>query len=298
MALRIPILPTDRSDGEGKTRNSTPGQVQRTDIINKEDAYFHTNMEMTVCIHGVWDAKNGDNTAATFIVFSCDITSLHEFRVQKMKLEINFANVADPTGQRPLSNPNIASRGPKTIQRYDKILSTKKKEKGIAGELGADVLIKPGIKLHLISGEEYELPYFAEVKSGWRHASSVDHRYTRVWWIFTENRKSRAGVSPNFRIAVLLKRQNDSPFQGNVAVTEFDAGWRHKGAQAWHDFFSERDPEAEEDKIVDVINFDPTAPALRPSWLTGVEASQLCDLETETGIDKRYARVWGVDGGA
>ncbi|KAI1373539.1 hypothetical protein F4677DRAFT_429211 [Hypoxylon crocopeplum] len=291
--LRVPILATSRSDGEGKTQNKEPNQIHRRDILNREDAYFHTNIEMTVCIHGVWDEKNNDMTPASFIVFTCEVTSLHEFKTRKLKLEVDFANVAD--SEEPPSNMSVVARGPQVISRYNKTRVSLRRERGVEGEIGADVAVKPGIKLHQLSSQEWETQYFEEAKSGVLHASSTDHRYTKVWWIFTENRKSRAGVSPGFRIAILLKRENNEPFKGNVAITEFDAGWRHKGAVAWHDFFSKKDPEVEKDNIIDVINFDPTDSSIRPKWLQNVEANQLGDLETEAGIDKQYARVWGVD---
>ncbi|KAI2620370.1 hypothetical protein GGS26DRAFT_594986 [Hypomontagnella submonticulosa] len=297
--LRIPILATPRNDGEGKTQNKDPNQIHRRDILNREDAYFHTNIEMTVCIHGVWDKKNNDMTPASFIVFTCEATSLHEFKTRKLKLEVDFVNVEGDTdgtdSQRPMSNMSIVARGPQVISRYNKTKVSMRRERGVDGEIGADVIVKPGINLHQLSSQEWEAQYFEEAKSGVRHASSTDHRYTKVWWIFTENRKSRAGVSPGFRIAILLKRETNEPFKGHVAITEFDAGWRHKGAVAWHDFFSKKDPEAEKDNVIDAINFDPTANPIRPKWLNNVDADQLGDLETEAGIDKQYARVWGVD---
>jgi hypothetical protein len=221
---------------------------------------------------------------------------MREFRARKIKLEINFRNVDDQGGTRPFADPTIVSRGPEIIERFHKIPVLHKSEHGIKGTVEGGPVVKPGIALHQISSQEYKRQYFAEAKSGVRHASSTDHRYVKVWWIYTENKKGAEGVAPGFRIAVLLKRENDSPFQGQVAITELDAGWQYPGAVAWHDFWSERDPDVEEDKIIDPINFDPTVPdPIMPKWLTGVDPKQLVDLQTETGIDKKYARVWGVD---
>jgi hypothetical protein len=294
--LRIPVVATTRSDGKGKTKNTIPEQPHREDIMNHEDAFFHTNIVMSACVHGVWDEKNNDKTPATFLLFTCEIQSMREFRARRIKLEIDFRNVDDQGGRRPVANPTIVSRGPEVIERFNKIPVLRKREHGIKGALEASAVVKPGIELHRISSQEYEKQYFAEAKSGVRHASSTDHRYVKVWWIYTENSKGAEGVAPGFRIAVLLKRENNSPFQGQVAITEFDAGWRYPGAVAWHDFWSEADPAAEEDKIIDPINFDPSvADPILPKWLTGVDSKQLADLQTESGIDKKYARVWGVD---
>jgi len=325
--LRIPIVATTRSDGKGKTKNKTPDQVHREDIMNHEDAFFHTNIVMSACVRkfphasfvswlrfslktsrpktltltrtyidGVWDEKNNDKTPATFLLFTCEVQSMREFRARKIKLEIDFRNVDDQSGNRPLANPTIVSRGPEIIERFHKIPVLHKREHGIKGVLEGSAVVKPGITLHHISSQEYERQYFAEAKSGVRHASPIDHRYVKVWWVYTENSKGADGVAPGFRIAVLLKRENDSKFQGQVSITEFDAGWRYPGAVAWHDFWSERDPDAEADKVIDPINFDPTMPEpIMPKWLTGVDRKQLVELQTEGGIDKKYARVWGVD---
>ncbi|KAJ6444912.1 Histone deacetylase HOS3 [Purpureocillium lavendulum] len=293
---RILIIATARSDGKGKTKNTTPGQVHREDVMNHEDAFFYTNIVMSACVHGVWDLKNNDKTPATFLLFTCEIQSMREFRARKIKLQIDFRNVNNEEGGHPPANPTIVSRGPEIIERFQKVPVLHKRERGAKGAVEGGTVVKPGITLHQISSEEFERPYFAEAKSGVRHASSTDHRYVKVWWIYNENRKVSNGVAPGFRIAVLLKRANNSPFQGQFAITEFEAGWRYPAAVAWHDFWSERDPEAEEDKIIDPITFDPGEPGpVMPKWLSGVDDNQLVELQTETGIDKKFARVWGVD---
>jgi hypothetical protein len=296
LELRIPIVATTRSDGKGKTKNETPEQIHRRDIMNHEDAFFHTNIVMSACVHGVWDKENNDPTPATFILFTCEIQGMREFRARKIKLQLEFKNVRHDDGKQPLANPTIVSRGPEVIKRLDKLSVLRRRERGVAGSLEAPVMVKPGITLNQLNIEEYQKQYFAEAKSGVRHASSTDHRYTKVWWIYTENSKKAEGVAPGFRIAVLLKRDNNSPFQGQFSITEFDAGWRHKGAGIWHDLWSERDPEEEEDRIIDPINFDPaSSDCVMPKWLTGVEPTQLADLQTETGIADKYARFWGVE---
>ncbi|KAI1817759.1 hypothetical protein GGS20DRAFT_531645 [Poronia punctata] len=295
--MRIPIIATPRSDGQGKTKNSTPEQVHRTDVINYEDAFFYIYIAMTACIHGVWDEMNHDMTPTTFLLFDCEVQSLRKFRAKKIRLEINFGNVDDLGGKRPRANPSIVSRGPEVIRRFHQVPVLRKREVGLQGSIEAGHLIKPGIAIHRISTQEYEKQYFAEARSGIRHASPTDHRYVKVWWIYTENKKGAEGVAPGFRIAVLLKRENDSPFQGQVAITQFDAGWSFAGARALHNFWSERgSSDVEEDKIIDPINFDPTVQdQVRPAWMVGVDEKNLGALQTSAGIDKEYARIWGVD---
>lgn len=50
LELRIPIVATARSDGEGKTKNKAPTQVHREDIMNHDDAFFYTNIVMSACV--------------------------------------------------------------------------------------------------------------------------------------------------------------------------------------------------------------------------------------------------------
>ncbi|KAK0610014.1 hypothetical protein B0T17DRAFT_621292 [Bombardia bombarda] len=258
-AFRIPIVATTYSDGQGKTKNVTPDQIHRQDVMNHEDVFFYTNVVMTACIHGIWDEKSADETPATFLLFTCEIQSMREFRAREIQLQMIFSNVDDLGGQRPPANLTIISRGPEIIERFNRIPVRHMRERGIEGTLGADTIVKPGINLHQVSSQEYERQYFAQATSGIRHASNTDHRYVKVWWTYKENSKEVEWVPPGFRIAVLLKRENKSPFQGQFTIAKFDAGWRHAGAASWHKFRREQDPEAEEDTIIDPISFDPEA---------------------------------------
>ncbi|TGJ82709.1 hypothetical protein E0Z10_g6062 [Xylaria hypoxylon] len=136
---------------------------------------------MTVCIHGVWDKKNNDMTPASFIVLTCEVTSLHEFKTYKLKLEVDFVNATDNTdgtdGQRLMYNMSIVARGPQVISRYNKIKGSMKRERGVTEEIGADVIVKPGINLHHLSNQEWEAQYFEEAKSGELKDNMLERRY-------------------------------------------------------------------------------------------------------------------------
>lgn len=67
----------------------------------------------------------------------------------------------------------------------------------------------------------------------------------------------------------------------------------------WHNLWSKRNLDAEEDKTIHPINFDPTLPdPIIPKWLTGVDRKQLVDLQTETGIARSTpaSGEWTCDG--
>ncbi|KAK4453701.1 hypothetical protein QBC34DRAFT_434468 [Podospora aff. communis PSN243] len=133
--------------------------------MNHEDAFFHTNIVMSACTAS-GTKNNNDKTPATFLHFTCEVQSMREFRARKINLEIDFRNVDDQGGKRPLANPTIVSRGPEVIQRFNKIPVLRKRENGIKGALEGGAVVKPGIELHRISSQEYERQYFAEAKSG------------------------------------------------------------------------------------------------------------------------------------
>ncbi|KAF4626454.1 hypothetical protein G7Y89_g11704 [Cudoniella acicularis] len=279
--LSIPIFDSGRHDGEGKSRNVTAAEIQRTDITNRNDGLFHIDVSMVTCVHGVWSGE--DRTPASFIVFHCEINSLEDYYVKKVKLQWEFVNdqVSAP------SNPTIAARGPHLVRKYNSSDVDHHDEIGIDAGIEAETIVNPGLNFHWNGAKDYKKQYFETARSGVEHASEKDHRYTKAWWIYTQNKQTKQGISAGFRIAVLIKRQNDSPFKGLFTLIEFDAGWKYKAAIGWKDFFAKRPP-----NVDDPVNFDPTVERVGGK---DIDKDALGALKTDTGIGREYAWIWGVD---
>lgn len=281
LPFTLSIFDSESHDGEGKSRNEPGTQIQRTDITNRNDGLFSIDVAMVTCVHGVWSTK--DRTPTSFIVFNCEFSSLEDFYVRKVRIQWEFVNDLIL----PPSNPTIAARGPHLIRKYNPSEVDYHDEAGFEAGIEAGAIVKPGVKFHWTGGKDYKQQYFETAQSGWNHASETDHRYTKAWWMYKQNSQAKQGISPGFRVAVLLKRVNDSPFQGLFTLTEFDAGWKYKMATGWKSFFAKQPP-----NIDDPVNFDPSAEQIGGE---GIDKDDLGALKTDAGISSRHAWVWGVD---
>jgi hypothetical protein len=147
--------------------------------------------------------------------------------------------------------------------------------------------VAPSAGVNASRENQYKRNYFGEVKSGKEHVSNADHRFSKVWWDYEQNKHKKDGVSPGFRIAVLLKRENDSPFKGLFSVKKFSGGWKYDLEEKWNNYRGKTVPD-----IVDPVNFDPLQPSLGGK---GVVKDRLGDLAGDEGIGPHWAWIWGLD---
>ncbi len=290
--LSIELFDTGRADGEGKTRNETPGQVHRAMITNRNNGLFRIDVKMETCIHGEW-AKD-DPTPASFMVFQCEVNSLEEYRVRKLKLRWEFVNGEGTPGQEP-ANPAIEALGPHLTRRYNRSLVNHQVEKeGEVGLEGAEAApIKPVAKMRLNFSKEFEKHYYEEVQAMADPPDGNTQRRTRAEWLFKQNSQLNEGIVPAFRVAVLLKRKTNAPFQGLFTLTEFDAGFRYKLAESWDDFYHSREP-----NVDDPVNFVPGKDDVGDRDLIKEVKHSLGQLKSETGgVDQQHAWLWLVDAG-
>jgi hypothetical protein len=133
--------------------------------------------------------------------------------------------------------------------------------------------------------ESHQQQYFEKVESN-RRFNDEEDRHHSVWWRFRQNQSQKSGVVPGCRIAVLVKRSNNTGFDGVFRITEFDAGWRHDTYSRVKEFFGSSKT------IDDPVHFNP---ALDPFGGEEINRYALGSLATNEGIPKEHAWIWGVD---
>jgi hypothetical protein len=279
---KVPILETWANDGDHKSQNQPPDQKQRSDIKNWKNSKFHIDVEMVTCVHGTW--SDADPTKVSFIVFQCEFIGRNEHIVHAVNLQWEFVNEPNT----PPSNPSVAARGPHISRIYnpDEVTVTDSYGGNIALQ-GSGGPVAPSAGVNASRENQYKRNYFGEVKSGKEHVSNADHRFSKVWWDYEQNKHKKDGVSPGFRIAVLLKRENDSPFKGLFSVKKFSGGWKYDLEEKWNNYRGKTVPD-----IVDPVNFDPLQPSLGGK---GVVKDRLGDLAGDEGIGPHWAWIWGLD---
>jgi hypothetical protein len=285
---KVPIFETWPHDGDGKSQNTTPYQKERPDIKNWKNSKFHIDVEMVTCVHGTWSEI--DPTKASFIVFQCEFMGREDHIVEEVNVQWEFVNDSSALG--PPSNPSVAARGPHISRIYnpDEVNTTDNfgANAAVSGTAGP---VTPSAGINASRTNQFKRDYFGEVKSGKEHVSNTDHRFATVWWDYKQNKHKKDGVSPGFRIAVLLKRDNDSPFKGLFSITRFNGGWKYRVEEAWNKYWGRTVPD-----IVDPVNFDPD-PTRPPLGGKGVVKNKLGELASEEGIGPKWAWIWGLDVG-
>lgn len=286
--MSLELFNTGTVDGEGKTRNDPPDQVHRTMVTNRNNGLFRVDVKMETCIHGEW--AQDDKTPASFMVFHCEVNSLVQYKVRKLRMRWEFVNSEGGPSQGP-ANPTIEALGPHLTRRYNRSeVSHQVEKEGELGIEGAEALAKPVAKMRLKFAKEFETHYYEEVQAMADPApGGKTQRRTRAEWLFKQNKQLNEGIVPAFRVAVLLKRESNAPFKGLFTLAEFDAGFRYKLAERWEEFHHEPN-------VDDPINFVPREDDVGDKDLIKTVKHALGQLKSETGgVGKQHAWLWLVD---
>lgn len=277
-------------DGEGKTRNSPPQQVQRPVITNWRDTSFSRAIDLETCVHGTW--STADPTPATFLVFRCEFVCLKKRnRLESIKIHFRFVNT-DPDENGELAYPDVVARGP-YFRKYNASEGERQDENEATLDIGAAAEAKAGIQLRRKRGETHTQQYFEKVSSGRDYVQEGGvSRHEGVWWRFTQNESQDSGLTPGFRVAILLCRKNQAPFDGILEISEFDGGWTYDFSRSWETFTGKAQ------NVDDPIHFDPSMDPVLPHYEDeAVDKNNLGNLATVEGIGRKYAWIWGVDVG-
>lgn len=270
------IVETEHSEGELKTSNFPPDEVQRDIATYREATAFSVYVKLATCLHGHLDGPNSD--PASLIIFEYEVHSKEEDSVVK-SLQTSFKFTQSGHG-----SPDLKAYAPYVRRRYNfskaDVTNTKGVETSGGGSAGPAEL---AAKFSNEKAVAHEQQYFEKVES-WPGYNDREKRHDKVSFCFTQNKSQRSGVTPFFRTAMLLKRSDQSPFKADFSL-ELDGGFTYNSSQTFKKVFGKA-PD-------DPINFDPQADPLYGE--TNLELDSLAQYAHGRELDNSLAPIWGVD---
>jgi len=240
-------------EGGFKTRNPQTEPRQRR-FIHVTDTKFNKTIEMVTCLHG-WDTPQ-KNKAMTLIVvrfhLSCS-TQSHRYKSVTLRFKFGEKNVLNASTK---SMPTVVAYAPFVeTARFGETDVARTIRLTLEGTLGVNQMASANATARAGREEAYNRKYFNEGT-----ANPIINENTGemigVKWYLEENAKQRDGVSPDFRIAVLLERavhedRSQPQFIGTLEL-ETEAGLLEDFRQGARRLFGL----PEDDDII----FDPTLP--------------------------------------
>ncbi|KAN0069352.1 hypothetical protein V8E54_012367 [Elaphomyces granulatus] len=189
--------------GGFKTRNPKTDPRQRR-FIHVSDTKFNRTIEMVTCLHG-WDTPQ-KNKAMTLIVVRFHLScSTRNRRYKSVTLGFKF-------GEKNLLN--VSTKSKPTVIAYAPFVETARfGETDVArtirqkleGTLGVNQIATAEARAGFEREEAYNRKYFNEGTAN-PIINEETNEMIGVKWYLEQNAKQNDGVTPDFRIAVLLQR--------------------------------------------------------------------------------------------
>jgi hypothetical protein len=258
--------------GEGafKTRNLTPGQVQRVTVTDRGlDSYFKATARIITCVHGHLETiQNVPSKPATLLVL--------EYRLHP-KPGHSFSDVYTSFTFRGAESTVIAYAPFQRPHYFDKTPSKIVENRGVHGTIGG------GLGPATVEGggeattEETRIQqHFAKGTADTHYCEETGLDDT-VWWRLEDNRSQKHGVLEVFRVAVLIQRQSLADFVGTFRM-DIHGSFSYLASQVGGQVvrFFRRLP------VDDPVNFSPTKMPLQGK-VDGLEAHSLGALMQDMG---------------
>ncbi|KAK6538632.1 hypothetical protein TWF694_010210 [Orbilia ellipsospora] len=266
------IFEASLDEGIIRARNDPFDEVQRSVITDRGvTSPYKVQALLKACIHGYMNGASSN--PASLIVVDYQLVSLKEGSVfTSVTTSFTFSDCQSPqsdTAQASAgSAPTVVAYAPFELPvRFNQSTATESHktnpELNIAPEFNGISL--GGFKFGTESSSSHEQKYFEQGTAG-RH---FDGDKQIVWWNLIHNKSQNHGVTPQFRVAVLVERKTDSKFQANFKIAA-RGGFGYK-------IQSLKDKWLYKTAIDDPIIFDPARPPMGD--LEGIEASELGKLK-------------------
>jgi len=268
--IEVRLFGASLQEGEVKTYNDYPEQVQRPIITDRDyNGKYDVFVELLTCVHGDLDHAT---RPASLMIFEYRLNCLEEKHTfSSVKTGFEFT---DPSGGNNSHMEVLAFAPFNTPQRWNSSGGNEEHGQKVGVQVGPKISsFGANILLEHDKRKHFEKRYSTYGTAGRRSGN------TKVYWYMRQNSGLKDGVPPVFRVAILLGRSDDRPFQGTFEIELH--GWFRLGL----DRFLRR-------TVDDPINFDPTA---APKGLpTGVDPQSLGNLSREYCLVK-LTPVWGLD---
>lgn len=234
-------------EGEVRTRQKYPGQVQRAVITDRSKGPYKIQAVLRSCVHGQWDSAS--NRPTSLIVVDYQLVTLPEgTRFSSMYTRFTFSD----DGTAAPSSPEVKGFGPfKETARFNISTEGQTDSSGFVANASPEFTGSKAGNLSYNKGGERKKDrlYFDRGVGGLEYAG--DQRAHAVWWNISQNRSQDNGIPINFRVAMLVERKSLAKFKATFEITA------HGGLG----YFKEKmiDKFVRKTDIDDDIIFDPAA---------------------------------------
>lgn len=269
-------------DEDAVRQKNLPGQLQREVITDRGvRSPYKIQALLRTCIHGTLD-KESSEPASLIVV---------DYRVQTAKENAMFSQMTTSfefsAGNLEKLNPSVLAYGPFEEQmRWNQTDVTKSENSR------QEVQICPEVAGTKVGG----LMLSREKESEWiqrsfdrglstRHFDNNGRAHT-VEWTLLANEKQNDGIPPCFRVAMLVERDGDGPFEAKFAFTA--KGGLGYTLEALSNRFLRKT--AIDDPIIFLPSKEPFGATLDGAFIDRYELRALSKEHKLIGLDK----VWGL----
>ncbi|TLS24928.1 hypothetical protein PpBr36_08863, partial [Pyricularia pennisetigena] len=213
--FQVPLAPTGRGN-EFRTQNISPEDWERRNVVERTQDAFHVYCDLMDVKHGTFGAA-ADMEFATLLVFRFRFDPQKKSRrIREATVKIEFVPCA--VGQDP---PEVISIAPD--ERWSLVTTMDHEEIVKGGKLGLDgsaasVLTATG-SLEMQKTTTRHVSDATTVTGttnlGAGRNSGLE---TVARWRLLENARQKTGVPDSVRVAVLVRRETDDPFNAIVTI--------------------------------------------------------------------------------
>ncbi|KUI59877.1 hypothetical protein VP1G_07121 [Cytospora mali] len=203
--------------GEGlATRNASPTDWERHNVVERTKGTIHVYCELMDVQHGnLGNDPKGDDLASLMVFRFRFDPQKKSRRVLSATASVEFFPAAGHGNP-----PAVEAIAPD--DRWS-LMPTKDHEEDTAGSelsLGTSQVVEASGKVNWSKTRSREVSG-ATIVSGARNlATGKDNGpYAIASWVFIENEKRQSGVPDSVRVALLVRRENDEPFNAEVKLS-------------------------------------------------------------------------------
>jgi hypothetical protein len=204
--------------------HSLPTEEERRMIVDRgKSSDYMIQVRLVSCVHGTLDevAKK----PASLIIFEYRIKSFQEGRAfSSVRTSFTFTESKDsnvvPRGYVPGHGPKVKAFAPfRDPAQFNETFADLMKKGGLKGTIGTGSALPVKVEVggDGSSSAAWKQRYFDEGTAGLRH-DDLRHVDNGVEWYIHHNERQNHGVSPLFRLAVLIEREEDELFYGTFSV--------------------------------------------------------------------------------
>ena len=258
--------PENQGNGEFKTRNPEHDKFQRQFIhLSPEKSPFKKTIQMVLCVHG-WEDLSHQQPMSLLVVrfhFTCN-TDGALYRSVRIWFKFNEFEPADldatsSTKSTATGSPGdtiSANASPVVVayapfvktRRWNESEAERRRTNAAEGVLGVNQMANAELRLRHERETLYRQRFFDKGTSDPIIIDAIGE-VMGVEWYLEQNASQGFGVEPDFHVAMLLKRSNDSSgnpvrFKSTCDV-RLDAGFQHNFEQRVRRIFRLGKPEDE-----------------------------------------------------